>query len=298
MNMRYVCHVGVHKTGTSLLQLNLKLNIAGLRQQGVYYVNVEDRDTIKAQMWMIRRMEKAENLPGIGMLRKSNELLKLKARAAGAHTILLSHEDRIGKAPYAAFGVGRQRTSFYPNATGCLKRLFEGFEPDQRHVLLYSRHQASLFPSLYSEGLRNLALPFNLEAFFDRFDVESIRFRSLLDRIVEAVPADQVTMRRFEDIRTDTRSYVERFMRDAGIDPSSFKVLAEKVRVSFDQKQADELMELTRARVEQRITIKDSKALFERIVQRPADPESPIVVPDSIRDACNQLAKGDLFQNK
>ena len=294
--MRYVCHVGVHKTGTSLLQENLKKNVGRLRQKGIFYVNVEDRETIKAQMWMIRKIGQTQRLPGLGVLAETNEKMRKKAAAAGAHTILLSHEDRIGYAPYANFRFGRQTTRFYEHAGPCLRRIFHGFAEDEQCVLLYSRRQSTLIPSLYSEGLRNLACPFGLEEFFDRCEKQTFQFSDLVRRIVEKNPQADLRMRRFETIKLDVRAFIQNFLTDVGIDPFGLDLVTETVRPSFDQAQAEELVTLSQRRLSNQIDAKDAQMQLRAIASRSPDRANPIRVSEHVLSGCRALEATDQFE--
>ena len=86
--MRLVFHLGVHKTASTLIQKNLADNIAWLRDQGVYYVNIEFKQAVIRQREHLRRLQSPDrDAPRAGALRKMNRRIIREATYRGGFVI-------------------------------------------------------------------------------------------------------------------------------------------------------------------------------------------------------------------
>ena len=99
--MRIVFHLGVHKTASTLIQRTLAMNAEALRARGVFYVNTEMPFVITRQRYALRKLQTPwRNPPPKDALSNLNAKILRKAERAGAHTVLMSEENRIGHPLY------------------------------------------------------------------------------------------------------------------------------------------------------------------------------------------------------
>jgi hypothetical protein len=273
--MRIEFHLGVHKTGTSLLQQNILNNAGRLRHQGIIYANTAFRRLIRQQMWLLRGLEGrgGKPAPKMGALAALNRSAIETAHARGAHTILISHEDQMGYAPYAAFILGHDCAGLYPKAQDIIPHMIAGFDPASVTLHVYSRMQQTLVPSLWSEGMRNFALPFGLDEFADRLDLDGFLFFDLVRRMQQGAPKASVIWRDFETVQNDPMLFVQRFFRDIGADPNSLALQAKIVRPSLDLDQANDIAALVRRHNEGALSKEDMAAAGRHILDRATNPQ-------------------------
>ena len=257
------------------MQQNIRNNAGRLRHQGVLYANTTFPRLMQQQMWLLRGIEgrRGKGVPKLDALAALNRSVVETARERGAHTILISHEDRMGYAPYAAFNLGHERAGLYPKAQEIIPRMIAGFDPAAVTFHVYSRMQQTLVPSLWSEGMRNFALPFGLDEFADRLDLDGFQFFDLVRRMQKGAPEASVIWRDFETLQRDPMLFVQRFFRDIGVDPNSLKLGTEIVRPSLDLDQGLEIAALVRKHHDGALNKEEVAAAGRQILDRASNPQ-------------------------
>lgn len=279
--MRYVYHLGAHKTGSTLIQKNLAENLEVLREQSIWYVNEEMPEAILKQRKVLRRFRHPglEN-PPIDALAGVNRKIDTLARRANAHTILLSEENRIGPPMHKELLWGVQRPGFYPAATDCMRYVIYGQPVENMIFFLFSRKPRSYALSLYSEAVRMGQTKLDIDAFFNKVDFASIDFEKLNERLQTIAAAISVSMRAFEDVRVDAHSFLTYTFRELGINLANVKFNTEKTRSRLDRSQISEILEL-----ERRVGIRSMhrKKIRNSIQEREPDSANMISLPDWVQ---------------
>lgn len=278
--MRLSFHIGIHKTGTTLIQTNLSENIDLLREKGVFYVNSEIPQAIIHQREALRKLQNPNRAdPPKDALEQINNKILLLAERVGANTILISEENRIGYPLYSELVKVGAPARFYPRAEECLRRVLIGFEGLDTRLIIYRREFAQLLPSLYSEALRNLNITETIDEFCRKIDYDSLDYGALINRVLQGAPDAEVIVKQFAKIKNGVEPFLNDFIESAGISPGGFVFSTETVRESVDQQKAEELRALAKRRLKDGLS-KDIDTEKNAILTRPLDRSKPIMLPD------------------
>lgn len=294
--MRIVFHIGVHKTASTLIQRTLAMNAAGLRERGVFYVNTEMPFVITRQKHALRKLQTPwRNNPPEDALEKLNTKILRKAEAAGAHTVLMSEENRIGHPLYTELKLhGRGR--FYPNAKACLMHILHGFPEDRIELFMLTRRQSSLLPSLYSQAMRTLSTDLDINGFCASVDWERFRFDALAERITTAFPELTLRMRPYEAIEPDAALFLRDILRVMGVRPAGFRCPAKKVNSSPSAGQLDALRVLAARRIAQQEPERALRTKARKIISSNARDKTRLTLPDWAAQKCAALEEDDVFE--
>ena len=294
--MRFIYHLGVHKTGTTLLQQNLERNSALLRDQGVYCVNGEWADGVKK---LRRRMRRLQNpslaTPRHELAETLNKRIRRRAEAAGADTVLISEENFIGNPVHFEQQWRDEPARFYPAAADCLKALTFGIAPQDITVILYTRAQEGLLKGHYSEALRALEALTDFGGFLDRTNIASFRFDDLLARMQAALPAARFELKPFEAIKGGAEAFLSDFFALIDVNAARFDLIAEKVNPGITAWQAQRLVELARVQKAGEAIPRLARKL-RAVFDDEAAPRDPITVPERHKDAIRAAMSGDLSE--
>ena len=247
LQMRYVYHLGAHKTGSTLIQKNLSANLQALRDQGIWYVNDEMPKAISKQRKILRqfRSPDLENPPA-DALAGVNRRIATRARRAGADTVLLSEENRLGPPMHQELLWGIKRPGFYPAAADCMKYVTFGQPHENMKIFLFSREPSSFALSLYSEAVRMGQTKLDIGSFFAEIDFASIDFDDLKTRLQTLGAGVSVSMSAFEEVRADAATLLTHAFRELGIDLANISFDLERTRTRLDRSQIADILELER----------------------------------------------------
>lgn len=289
--MRYVYHLGAHKTASTLIQKNLSANLQVLRDRRVYYVNAEMPNVIRKQRKVLRRARMpGHETPPENALAAVNARIEEAARQAGAGMILLSEENRLGPPMHQELAWGLPKPGFYPAAEACLRYVTHGQALDNTRFVLFSRDPDAFVLSLYSEAVRMAQTTLDIDAFCAAIDLQSVDFAALERRLRGLHPQLEVIQRPFEAIRNGATPFLEQFLGDLGLDPGGFAINTELTRSQLDKNQVDDLLQLARSgKFEGRpMRLRQQQ---RRILTRGSGGGAPLQLPDWARA---QLAPGRL----
>lgn len=288
--MRFLFHIGVHKTGTTLIQKSLSENIDVLRKKRVFYVNSELPDAIIQQREVLRKLQNPMRPnPREDRLLRVNETILKRAAQADAHTILLSEENRIGFPIYTELKRFGEPARFYPRADECLRRVLCGLDSVDVQLILYKREFRKLLPSLYSEALRNLMLTETIDEFCRKIDFESLDYGALFNRIAVGAPGAELYVKQFSKIQEGGAYFLNDFLDSTGIGSKEFCTTTEIVREGVDQENAEKLRQLSLRRAKDGMNQKIARAR-QAILASPQDKSCPIKLPNW---AVKQLSTGN-----
>lgn len=291
--LKYVIHIGVHKTGTTLIQKNLAQNIGALRAQGVYYVNLEAPRILQKQWHLLRRAQNDHRYPlAKNALAKFNHKVAKAARNAGAHTVLMSDENYLGVLPHHQLEWSDQPARFYPHAGKCLQALTFAINPRDIRFVMYTREQSSILRGHYVEGLRLTRMPYTFEEFLDRIDLSTYRFDDLYARVKDARKRSEFVVKPFESIRYGASAFLSDFYASCNLEADRMSILPEVIYASIDADQGEFLRVLSK---EWEASNRDPKyrRLARIVTEQASDPKKPIVVPEKYRAQINGLIEAD-----
>lgn len=243
--MRYVYHLGAHKTGSTLIQKNLSANLDALREQGIWYVNEEMPKAISKQRKVLRQFRNPDlATPPVDSLAGVNRRIATQARRANAHTVLVSEENRLGPPIHQELLWGIERPGLYPAAVDCMKYVTYQQPTENMKFFLFSREPASFALSLYSEAVRMGQTKLDIDPFFNEIDFDSINFEDLVARLRTISTTITVSMKAFEDVRTDAKNLLTHTFEELSIDLTNIKFDLERTRTRLDRSQISDILEL------------------------------------------------------
>ncbi len=292
--MRWVIHLGVHKTGSTLLQENLAANADALLAQGLYAANGLWPTGVVRARWRLRHFQSpgmedidAEKIAGLlGRMRR-------KARNAGAEGVILSEENFLGVPIHRELKWGRKVASFYPLAERCLGALLHGLPPANVRLVLYTRRLDAMLRGHYTEALRHLGTTDTYEEFLARTDIETFRFDLLLARLRRVAPDVDYVVRPFESIRDGADGFVADFMRICGADPAQLSISADRVNHGFDADQAEEVRRISVQLHDDYPKPRELRRRVDEIAATPPDPARKMVIPARFAERVAAVMRDD-----
>jgi len=296
--MRFVYHLGVHKTGSTLLQENIAANVRPLRAQGVFCVNVVRKNLIHRIRHALRRKQnphRTGQLPP-DALAIVNQRVLISATGAGAHTALISEENFLGPALHREMSYTDAPAQFYPRAAACLDVLTRTVPSHDITIILYSRHLDGLLRGYYCEALRALQTTDSFDRFLDRVDIASFRFDGLVERLRPVAPDAEIIVKPFETIRADAEGFVADFFAACGADPSGLRFQSNVVRPALDLSQAEELRAIA-ARLQSGGRLRLLRRRARAIAETPGARDNPITLPDRHRERIEDTMRRDVLQS-
>ena len=289
-------HLGVHKTGTTLIQKFLKLNRRSLVKRGVFVVYDQIPDAAKIHRFAQRAHlnDRSFTPEKWDVVQKLNEQIEQKAKEIGAHNILFSDENRLGPPLYTVMRYSTPPAKFYASAGELVSRFRQGFSDNiQTNLVLYSRSHASLAASLYAESLRNLMLAIDINEFVDNIDLESFRFSNVVNDLIEQVEPDKLSLNRFEIIKKGSRTFLEHFCEQVSIDANGLVFPTEKERASVGKQTGEEILALIKAGENQNMTTEMVKQKAIELFAKDPETEDKIVVSNKAKRRLKQVEMND-----
>ncbi|MGQ3486500.1 hypothetical protein [Roseovarius pacificus] len=284
--MRYVYHLGAHKTGSTLIQKNLSANLEALREQGIWYVNEEMPKAISKQRKVLRQFRRPDlETPPADALEGVNQRIAIRARRAKAHTVLLSEENRLGAPMHQELLWGLEQPGFYPAAVECMKYVIYGQLTEDMKFFLFSREPSSFALSLYSEAVRMGQTLLDIEPFFRSINYSSINFRDLKERLQTIDAAVPVSMKAFEDFGADAEALLTCAFKEFGIELANIKFDLSRTRSRLDRSQVADILELERR---EDIRPVHRKKMRNEILEREPSGQDKLSLPDWVQDSLGQ----------
>ncbi|MFN3210477.1 MAG: hypothetical protein ACE369_16020 [Roseovarius sp.] len=282
--MKFVIHLGVHRTASLLLQQNLSANLGQLRAQRVFYVNAEMPKALQRQVRMIRRRHKPGSVPqGINAFAEVNAAILHAATEAGAETVLISDQNRLGPTMTQSLAWDQVNPGFYPQAVTNLRHAQAGLPLGDTRLLLYTRNAESYLLSLYGEAVRQNQTSLTLEQFCRRVNFNSIDFAALQDDLAGLHPGLQVRPRQFERIKLGPDTYLRSFLRDIGLDPAPFELHTDLPAPQLDAMQVEALLHIMAGRRPARAAMIGK--LRQKVLSGAPNPMAPLVLPGWVSDS-------------
>lgn len=215
---RLVLHAGVHKTGTTTLQVSLIRLRPQLHQRGVALITIEMMKSLTHERsWAARRTRNRLEAPLF-----QHELRNLVAeemaeveRVSGAPTqqVLISNERLVG----ARMPSEGDAPLFRPVAEASISEVIKALSPDEVHLALYTRRQDRLIESCYLWEIQK-GLSHSVRDQFPYMDEAVLRYYELARRLRAIPGVDSMRVRPFELISGGSLNYLEDFLFNVGLD--------------------------------------------------------------------------------
>jgi hypothetical protein len=204
---RLILHIGLPKTGSSLIQRSLRSIRRPMRRRGVAYISRG-------------RIRDLANYPrGAGGKRPVSPEFVAELRAAVEEeaakelrridTVLISNE--------AAAGWPRGDEPFWPHAAIRIEALIESIKPASTEIVAYVRRQDRFLESLYMQRIHG-GDSISWEQFRDKTcGDDRVRYAELLDSLVALPTVERMRIRPFEIIAAGAAAFVADFLDGIGV---------------------------------------------------------------------------------
>ena len=214
---RLVLHVGIHKTGTTTLQVALEEIRGQLRENGVALITIEMMKKLPHEhSWAARRSRNPLEAPLF-----QDELRNLVAkemaaveRTSGAPTrqVLISNERLVG----ARMPSEGDAPKFRPAAEAAITEVVDALSPGEVHVALYTRRQDRLIESCYLWEIQK-GLTHSVREQFPYIDRPVLGYYGLARRLRAIDRVDSLRVRPFETISGGSLLYLDDFLSNVGL---------------------------------------------------------------------------------
>jgi hypothetical protein len=214
---RLVLHVGIHKTGTTTLQIALETLRKQLRAKGVALITISQMKKLPHEAdWGIRRTADQKES---GEFR--GELLELVEREIGrvqrksgepVRQVLITNERMVG----ARMPSEGDSPRFRPAAEAAISDIIAAVDPEEVHVALYTRRQDRLMESCYLWEVQR-GRSHSITDQFPFLEEPVMTFSTLAERIKGIPRITSLRVRPFEIIGGGTHAYLDDFLSNLGM---------------------------------------------------------------------------------
>lgn len=214
---RLVLHVGIHKTGTTTLQVALESLRGQLAAKGVALVTIEQMKQLPHERaWKARRTTNPDEAP---LFRQELiELVTSEVDAVVAATgepvkqVLISNERMVG----ARMPSEGDTPLFRPVAVASTSEIIEILSPESTHVAIYTRRQDRLIESCYLWEIQK-GLAHSVREQFPYLDEPVLHYFDLVRRLQSIPEVGSMRVRPFEMIRAGSLAYLDDFLINLGL---------------------------------------------------------------------------------
>ena len=214
---RLVLHCGIHKTGTTTLQVALESLRAQLRAHGVALITISQMKKMQHdQGWAAYR--KGPHLKSPLWTAEFRTLvtdeMAAVERESGrpADQVLVTNERMVG----ARMPSTVDHPIFRPLAERAIGQVLASLEPDEVHVALYTRRQDRLIESCYLWEVQK-GLSHTVREQFPFIDEPVMRFSELAERLTAIPGVSSIRVRPFETIAAGSLAYLDDFLGNVGL---------------------------------------------------------------------------------
>jgi len=206
-----ILHIGVPKTGSSLIQKSLRALRQPLRDHGIAYI---DRKAFLAmgdyRAWAAYDRSAYSKEKFSDELAGAVEAARKKV-ARGGRTLLISNESISGRLS-PDYG-----DPFWPRAGESIAELVSVIKPERTRVIVYVRRQDRLLESLYMQRM-HLGYQTRWEHFRDKVCRDDrVRYTQLLALVGAAPSVQSLRVRPFETIQAGAAAFTADFLDELGL---------------------------------------------------------------------------------
>jgi hypothetical protein len=205
-------HVGLQKTGSTLIQRNLNRNRGKLAEVGAAYYRLRPATETDA----------IEHLPHFTSLLRTistnrhpdpseAELAREMRTVRESSTVILSDENTLGPIAH------ENGKPAYGNARAVMERAVEALDLDDMTAMLYVRAQDTYLESTYMQRIHN-GRSIRFPEFIEGAAIDSFDWHSLADAVASAVGKENMRVVPYESIREGEVPYLNHVLETAGLD--------------------------------------------------------------------------------
>lgn len=233
--MKIICHLGVHKTGTTLLQSSLQKNRKLAKDQSIELI-VRDRHPIIKNN--LRKFVKGD------LSRKEMDIIWGKflnhCGNTKVSTLVVSDENLIGEAASVHYK-RKDKNLFYPVSNKRITKLHNLFGQHKVTYLLYTRKQETIMKSLYMDGLKYLRYSVSLDEFIEACLNSTFSFSALTDTLTKIVSPNEVKVLKFEKLKQNPKQFLLEFWEEIinNVKKDKLKLVNKSINPSISEMQAD-----------------------------------------------------------
>lgn len=213
---RLLLHAGIHKTGTTTLQVALEALRAQLRANGVALVTIGQMKRLDHEAAWARRRSNPLDMPKFVKEFRSLVYDEMNAVEASwgrpAEQVLISNERMVG----ARMPSEADRPLFRPLAVSSISRLMDTLEPSETKIAFYTRRQDRLMESCYLWEVQK-GLSHSVRTQFPFLDEPVLRYSELIERLLAIPGVGSIRVRPFETIRSGSLAYLDDFLSNLGL---------------------------------------------------------------------------------
>jgi len=214
---RLVLHVGIHKTGTTTLQVSLKKLRRQLHERGVALITIEMMKKLPHERsWAARRTRNRLEAPLFQHELRNlveKEMAQVQA-VSGAPTkqVLITNERLVG----ARMPSEGDAPKFRPVAEASIVEVIKALSPGEVHLAMYTRRQDRLIESCYLWEIQK-GLTHGVRDQFPYIDEPVLRYYDLAKRLKAIPGVDSMRVRPFEVISGGSLLYLDDFLSNVGL---------------------------------------------------------------------------------
>lgn len=192
-----ICHLGAHKTATSLIQKYFQEKREEYKAKGVSYI---PRDRIsEITGWGAKLIDNP------GRFRKEVES---QFKKNGSRFVIFSYEDMLRR-PFA-----EGKKGLYPRNHDPLKALSEALQGYNTKIVYYIRPQVEFVPSYYVQLIQEGGF-FTFEQFItEQVDLNEISWKPLVDSFSDVFSPENVHIGDFRSIRAGQYEFLKQFVEN------------------------------------------------------------------------------------
>jgi hypothetical protein len=213
-----VLHAGIHKTGTTTLQVALESLRKPLRAHGVALITIGQMKKLEHDSaWGAYR---AQGHPDKDLFVEEFRALvhgEIEAverkTAAPVQQVLITSERMVG----ARMPSTVDHPKFRPLAEAAIGEIIAALDPEEVHLALYTRRQDRLMESCYLWEVQK-GLSHTIHTQFPFIDKPVLRFFELAERLLSIPRIDTIRVRPFEIISGGSLAYLDDFLSNVGLD--------------------------------------------------------------------------------
>lgn len=214
-------HIGAHKTASSFLATNLRVNSEALAAQGVDLVFRQNSIStpFAKEVYDVSQGRRTAGAPSPGAVKSLRRLV-----GRSENDVLIANEDLV---------CHLRINDFYQNVGATMRHIRAACEGFDAHVILFVRKQSDYLESVYMQTV-HLGRSVKFTRFLKRSGEVDLSWLRVVDDIAAAVGDDHVVVRPFETIRTlGEDGFLRQFLRLCGVhDPESFSVASSHNRAA------------------------------------------------------------------
>lgn len=189
-----ICHLGAHKTATSLIQKYFADKRKEYRKLGVSAIPREDIS--KASSWGTKVVSNPKAL---------RNLVSSHLDRDGIDYALMSYEDMLRR-PFID-----EETGLYPRRHQPLQAMADALKGYKVKLVYFIRPQVDFVPSYYVQLIQEGGY-FTFEQFLEKQDLDQLSWQPVVDSFVKTFGEDNVHIGDFRTIKEGQEKFLKRFV--------------------------------------------------------------------------------------